>query len=75
MIAEMLAGIAANRNLGRKAELLSGRGWKFFRQEGPQGIYYTGRGPRCTRIQSEASQDEREALKNAIEQAFRYWNG
>lgn len=77
MINMVITGLAeaAERTLARKAELLSGRGWKFFREEGPNGIYYRGRGPRCMRIQAEPSHDERRALANAIEHAFKYWNG
>lgn len=76
MIGELILNLAdeAERQLlARKAKLLSDEGWKFFREVGPNGIYYRGRCPRHGRLQSRPSHDEREALKNAIEHATTYW--
>lgn len=54
----------------RRALSLSHHGWKFFKREGPRGIYYEGFGPRQRRVMSKQLGDIRAAFLEAINHAF-----
>lgn len=53
----------------RIAKTLSEKGWRFIPQNGPNGHYYEGRGPRESRIISPQKPDQKAALLSALRQA------
>lgn len=54
----------------RRAACLSEHRWRFYKKEGPRGIYYEGFGPAGRRVMSEQNCDPRASLAAAINHAF-----